>query len=560
MAAWPCTPLNSGVKIALAQERALLRELRLERFKAFATAENIPVRPITLIYGPNSSGKSSVIQSLLLLKQTLLEAENPNIPLLPKGKIVDLGGYRELVSGHDTGHDLSFKLQLRSPHWHERAPFGFGPFRKRSTDTEDVGMGLAFSYDESLDTATLASINVFIGKDELPVVTFKPDTKQEGSKADFYIGFDARARSGQSMLKVDKANYEHTFWRDVWSIRNARYKEREDELVKKLNAQKKRLQQTDVEGEISDKTKARIRKIERDLEKIKNYTFAAAVKDFDKAHRNTFLTCSNFLPTDLRVTRLESPQDVEFDFLGYEPVPYATGPLTALAVAAEVRAFLEAIIYVGPLREFPERHYIFSGNLANDVGKSGGMVPDILFKDPALLDKVNEHFESFEIGYRLEVASVDERRPELHDVFALRLVDKITGVNVSIVDVGFGISQVLPIIVQSMLSKGKTLLIEQPEIHLHPRLQSELASLLCEAIRQPYQNEFIVETHSEHLILRLQRLMRSGQLKPEEVSVIYVDRTPEGSRCIPLRLDSKGEFLDRWPGGFFEESYHEIFS
>jgi predicted ATPase len=126
--------------------------------------------------------------------------------------------------------------------------------------------------------------------------------------------------------------------------------------------------------------------------------------------------------------------------------------------------------------------------------------------------------------------------------------------------VGFGISQVLPIIVQSMLSYGKTLLIEQPEIHLHPRLQSELATLFVESIKEPYRNEFVVETHSEHLILRLQRLIRQGTLQADDVSVLYVDRTPDGSRCIPLRLDSKGGFIDRWPGGFFEESYHEMFS
>ncbi|MGH9425864.1 MAG: AAA family ATPase, partial [Terriglobia bacterium] len=74
----------------------MLREYQLTNFKAFAGPETIPIRPITLIYGPNSSGKSSILQSLLLLKQTLEEA-NIATPLLPKGKLVDLGDYREFI-------------------------------------------------------------------------------------------------------------------------------------------------------------------------------------------------------------------------------------------------------------------------------------------------------------------------------------------------------------------------------------------------------------------------------------------------------------------------------
>jgi predicted ATPase len=110
-----------------------------------------------------------------------------------------------------------------------------------------------------------------------------------------------------------------------------------------------------------------------------------------------------------------------------------------------------------------------------------------------------------------------------------------------------------------MLSRNSTLLIEQPEIHIHPRLQAELGSLLAECIKPPFENQFIIETHSEHLILRLQKLIRKGELKPEDISVIYVDRGTEGSKCLHLRLDEEGDFIDEWPGGFFEEDFNEIF-
>src|SRR5256885_15342491 len=90
----------------------MLREYQLTNFKAFAGPETIPIRPITLIYGPNSSGKSSVVLSLLLLKQTIEEAENPETLLLPKGNLVDLGGYREFLHRHDVGRPFSFKIVI----------------------------------------------------------------------------------------------------------------------------------------------------------------------------------------------------------------------------------------------------------------------------------------------------------------------------------------------------------------------------------------------------------------------------------------------------------------
>ena len=87
----------------------MLREYRLTNFKAFGETVTIPIRPLTLIFGANSSGKSSIFQSLLLLKQTLEEAKNPDTVLLPKGSLVDLGTYRDFVHRHETGLDFQIR-------------------------------------------------------------------------------------------------------------------------------------------------------------------------------------------------------------------------------------------------------------------------------------------------------------------------------------------------------------------------------------------------------------------------------------------------------------------
>ena len=161
------------------------------------------------------------------------------------------------------------------------------------------------------------------------------------------------------------------------------------------------------------------------------------------------------------------------------------------------------------------------------------------------------------MGHKLTVKSVGN---DSGDLFAVRLMDthRKEPVRVALPDVGFGVSQLLPFIVQSLVAEKQIISIEQPEVHVHPRLQADLGDLLAEAIKEPRQNQFIVETHSEHLILRLQRLVRKKQIKPKDVSVIYVSRRPEGAKAERLHLDEDGDFIDEWPNGFFLERLREL--
>ena len=175
---------------------------------------------------------------------------------------------------------------------------------------------------------------------------------------------------------------------------------------------------------------------------------------------------------------------------------------------------------------------------------------------PELVEETNEWFKRLGIDYMLEVKPIGS---DPGDPFAMRLVDtrRKEPVNVALPDVGFGISQLLPFIVQSLASAGRIISIEQPEVHVHPRLQADLGDLLAKAIKK-HQKQFIIETHSEHLILRLQRLVRKKQIEPEDVSVIYVSRGLEGAKAERLRLDEEGDFIDEWPKGFFLERLREL--
>lgn len=154
--------------------------------------------------------------------------------------------------------------------------------------------------------------------------------------------------------------------------------------------------------------------------------------------------------------------------------------------------------------------------------------------------------------------------------------------------VGVGVSQIVPVIYHSIKAVGpailakRVLLIEQPELHLHPRAQTRLGDMFIvgfiEGIRSSGEDsrgrfisdkQVIIETHSEHLILRMLRRIRETtnqslpsaflELKPEQVSVYYLQTSGDGIRATRLRIDETGEFIDRWPNGFFDDRAEELF-
>jgi len=136
-------------------------------------------------------------------------------------------------------------------------------------------------------------------------------------------------------------------------------------------------------------------------------------------------------------------------------------------------------------------------------------------------------------------------------------------------DLGVGISQLVPIVVLANDAELVVASIEQPELHIHPGLQTRLGDLFIHGIRQS-KKLFVLETHSEHLLLRLLRRIREtseGELPagsfptllPNEVSVYYIENDGVGTQIRHLRIDETGEFIDRWPHGFFEERAEELF-
>ena len=152
---------------------------------------------------------------------------------------------------------------------------------------------------------------------------------------------------------------------------------------------------------------------------------------------------------------------------------------------------------------------------------------------------------------------------------SLAFVDKLNNIEVSPREMGLGISQVLPILVTCYVKKLTRIFIEQPELHLHPGAQCEIADEFIIS-KNTNENEFVIESHSEHMLLRFMKRMRQtadGTLKaddplaltPDDICLLYVDNNGEFTYLNELELDEEGNLLDPWPHGFFEEGYKERF-
>ncbi len=527
----------------------MLHSLSVRNFKAFGPEQKIRLKPISLVFGANSSGKSSILQSLLLLKQTLNEADHPETVLLPKGKLVDLGSFKEMIFLHDTSQAIRFGIEVRCAYDSKAVADRSGS--KGHTDS----LALSFT-SEAASGIQLQSIGLLEPVRAAPILEMKLEAPGDPTV------------SRQRLVETSHISEEPSLYREAYQLyarqieddrsvlkrRIGDFRTQIDKLRKEL-AEAGRQPTFDDVGTSETNEERAVKSLEQKLEqavsrhaRLKNYTFERFVEDQIESHTRLKIHVSNFLPSTHTLA-----QDPYLDEALLVPVVLPR----LLQAASELRRVLEGIIYLGPLREYPERHYIFSGDVAREVGKSGKGMPDLLFKDEGLVDRLNTWIERFGLDYELKVRKVTD--PDVEDVFSLRLVDKTTDTTVSPQDVGFGISQILPFMVQSILAEGRLICVEQPEIHLHPRLQAELGSLLSSAIKEDHANQFLIETHSEHLILRLQRLVRRGELSPEDLSVVYVQKTAEGSIAHEIRLDEEGRFIDRWPEGFFEEGFAERF-
>jgi AAA ATPase domain len=228
--------------------------------------------------------------------------------------------------------------------------------------------------------------------------------------------------------------------------------------------------------------------------------------------------------------------------------------------SADIQQQFPVIRYFGPFRDRPGALYRLPARMPADLGASGeyaaaALASDSVRQQGQLLRQVNDLLQPELSGWKLNVVE----RAGMYAI-TLRFKDD-DSLTVNLTDVGTGVAQVLPILVQRGIdilnppSAPVLEIVEQPELHLHPAAHGGLADVYINAAKLP-NTRFIIETHSETFLLRVRRRIAEGSLDPQMLAVYFLESTEGAATARPISVAEDGS-LDYWPTGVFSEDYEE---
>lgn len=541
--------------------------ITIENFKGIQSPVRIEFKPITLLFGPNSAGKSTIVQALHYAFE-IFERNNLDPGSTSKGgHSIDLGGFESLVYNHDLSRSVNLKFELDLKN--EDLPQYFDGYEEIGIDQfsyENIWAIPAKAYNASVEikikwspiinAPLLNSYTIIINDEDLAQIEASDDGKQvfltkinpfnsvflEGVTSD-----QARQIVVNALSDVESDNDDFNKLGPIFSF-----------LITNFSVGKGFAGITEPIGIMAKDS---------------------ALPKFGKPlgfHWDSWVDVSNIIDEGNFAMCISS---------------LIVGP------GELIRDCLRRLSYIGPIREIPPRNY--SPEKSPDLSRwsSGTMGWDILHKsDSEFIEKLNQwltHQDCFNCGYRIEVNRF--REIDLDDPLMLFMSEGIgleememiqsrtavipvkskvtlreekTGIKLTPQDVGTGISQSLPIIIAALSLKEGILAIEQPELHIHPALQVVMGDLFISQIQEKTLS-FLIETHSEHLMLRLLRRIREtcdeelppgkGSLYPDKLVVYFMEQSQSGISATPIRISEEGEFIDKWPQGFFSERMKELF-
>lgn len=613
-----------------------LTKLYIENFKAFGSGQHIPLAPITLVYGPNSEGKSALLEALLLMAQSLQYPQSWQV-LMVNGSLVSLRHFHTLIHQHNLSLPLKLGVFLQLDSGSSKDSLQSVLARH---DTE-VGMVWEFQWDNTHEVILHRKTDIYMGDAVNPLLRIHaPDSpvRTVQSSGDHHTGrmhkliLPPAAHFDPEVPKTWVAEQHGTIpltrfrlWQSLTERALNKWKPVVEELQRWVNlihtnptlaAKNFRNLVEHYQGDIYEpfledraaifelgnpETMKSFAKVLRDSIDILSdpdpvhhltwweqyFSLYEAGDPWELRRKNQFLWSPDFsdlwyhfrsaigtnynIPPwggaflrillsdwEYRMKMQKSQNEAQNEGLLWndgEVLFELMNPKDLVdTLNGAVETIASHISFIGPMRQRFSSIVTNAEEDAVSVGLSGERTIEILRRHPDKLDELNEVLMQMGINYTLRIEPVSDT--DLSMLSKVILHDNILDSDVAMDQLGYGISQILPIITEILAVDQKIVLVQQPELHIHPRLQAELGSIFAKGIAH---NQYIIETHSENLLLRLRRLIRIGQFSPESVSVIYVQKTPEGSQCSAIRLDQQGNFLDPWPSGFFEEGFDELF-
>lgn len=507
-----------------------IKSLTIKNFKGIGSKQVVPLLPITLLFGPNSAGKSTVLHALNYLND-LVNRFDPNGGVGQHGSTaMDLGGFGHFVHQHDKTRSIYLSTDLdldgedlfetRVNRTYRQLYEASSPDQRRNSGLADltpitarvlnITLSFEVAWSGELDGPFVRGLGIFVNGCDFVTITCSDDGRSarisrlvmdhqifgaediDGWKALARTAFGDRFFADDGLAVISLAGTKHAIpdWRSG-------------------------LEFGEVWRELSDS------------EKGTQLTIAA------------MLNC------------------------------IICGSLEALGRE------LDGLRYIGPLRDIPGRARRAQGR---SVAWGAGLAAwDLAATDSSVRSATNIwlNHEHLGLGYTLvsqPVVEVSEQSSK-DSAFAsepldryrrLLLRDTSRQVDVYPHDVGIGVSQLMPVVIGALAREASILAVEQPELHIHPRLQIALGDLFVHAAKQ--RKTLLLETHSEHLMLRLLRRIRETNeaeesseycLAAHDLQVLYVECVEGETRITPLRVSDSGRFVDRWPHGFFDERFEE---
>ena len=563
-----------------------LTSLSLRNFKAIgSTEQRLEFRPITLLFGPNSAGKSTIVQSLHYFSE-ILTRNNCDPGTTELGGKLDLGGFLNLVYLHDPDTTIELAVGIALDN-------NLLPSYGRGNEDEHILLGEILGTENLYDLSQVESVDVKLG--------IRWSRQLNRAYVCFYsIGVDdvhfasIHARADQKQIDLSILNFQHAMFRvplnkeeDAVTVGEA-LQSLVDEFVAQPNNTNEEtmyipLQLRSVNGAMPVFDQALPLVPSNDL------------LDDDDIDPNKKFTDEERKQVLIRQTE-KAAADQRFVLLN--------GYLSRIIVGSGklARDCLQQFLYLGPLRDIPGRHYSPERSPGLARWSSGLGAWDQLYNEgEALTKKINDwladdkrlnsgyevlydEFKPVSLESALMVAlqtgnelieSTDWVREQLDAIPTRRQVslrDLRTNIDLYPEDLGTGISQVLPVLVAALGHNKNIVAIEQPELHVHPKFQVQLGELFIHAIKDEriaQDTVFILETHSEYMMLRfLRRLYDTANdelepdaypLIPTDIGVYYVNPSENGVEIVRLNLTEEGEFIERWPNGFFPERKRELF-